>query len=151
MDDFIKADDWIKAVIPILESGMLVKIMPEGGSMLPFITGGRDYVFLKKIDRPIKRGDILLYRRETGNYVLHRVHHVNEKGIYMLGDAQRTLEGPLSPECVVAMCDEYIKKGRKKNNNSWDMKIKYNIWMWIKPLRAGLIKLNSWRRDWLHI
>lgn len=142
----INADEWIEKAKFLLEKGMEVKIKPQGLSMLPFIMGDRDDVILKKLTRPLKRGDIVLYRRPGGVYVLHRVHHVKESKLFMMGDSQDFIEGPIFTEQCVAMVETYYKKGVLKDNTKFSMRIKYTVWMWLRPFRWTLIKLNVWRR-----
>ena len=48
----------------------------SGNSMLPFLVHGRDTVYLSKLKRPVKKGDVLLYRRDSGAYILHRVYKI---------------------------------------------------------------------------
>ena len=58
-EEEISADVWIPELIKDMEKGMEVKLSPNGGSMLPFIVGGRDEVFLV-LPAQLKRGDVVL-------------------------------------------------------------------------------------------
>ena len=142
----IKADDWVGAILPLLNEGTSVKIKTEGGSMVPFITGGRDTVELIAPGSSLKRGDIVLIRRDSGKYVLHRLYKIKEDGYYILGDGEDFVEGPFSLEQIVAKSRFYYKNGKRKDNDSPDMKIKYTIWFWLRPVRGILIKLNTFKR-----
>jgi phage repressor protein C with HTH and peptisase S24 domain len=45
-----------------------------GSSMEPFLKGGRDRVTLVPPGaRPVRRGDVVLFQRDCGAFVLHRV------------------------------------------------------------------------------
>ena len=142
----IKADDWMGAVLPLLNEGKSVKIKTEGGSMAPFITGGRDMVEIMAPGPSLKRGDIVLIRRSGGKYVLHRLYKIKEDGYYILGDGEDFVEGPFSSDQIVAKSRYYYKKGKRKDNDSLDMKIKYTIWFWLRPVRGILIRLNNVKR-----
>ena len=142
----IKADDWVGAILPLLNEGKSIKIKTEGGSMVPFITGGRDTVELIAPGYSLKRGDIVLIRRDSGKYVLHRLYKIKEDGYYILGDGEDFVEGPFSLEQIVAKGRYYYKNWKRKNNDSLDMKIKYTIWFWLRPVRGILIKLNTFKR-----
>jgi len=133
----------LESFIPLIEAGKTVRLIPKGGSMVPFITGDRDIIELHSIDGAVKKGDIILYRRNTGMLVLHRVYRVDGNDYYMLGDGQTQIEGPISRTQFVAKCDIYYKKGVRKDNNSKAMKIKYSIWFVLLPLRPYLIRANS--------
>ena len=142
----IKADDWVGAVLPLLKEGKSVKIKPSGGSMVPFITGDRDMVEIKAIDATLKRGDIVLYRRDNGQYILHRIYRVKGEEYYLLGDSQNAVEGPIRREQIVAMSEIYYKDGVRKDNTKTSMRIKYTIWFWLRPVRGILIKINTFKR-----
>lgn len=142
----IKADDWVGAILPLLKEGKSVKIKPTGGSMVPFITGDRDMVEIKAVGPNLKRGDIVLYRRDNGQYILHRIFRVGSDGYYMLGDSQNWVEGPISPEQIVAQSEIYYKDGIRKDNSKVSMRIKYTVWFWLRPVRGILIKLNTFKR-----
>ena len=44
-----------------------------GNSMWPLLVGGRDMVRLARPDRCAQSGDIALYQKADGSYILHRV------------------------------------------------------------------------------
>ena len=56
------------------------KIPITGTSMNPYLVQGRDFVFIEKPVFPLEIGDIPLYRRDDGTFVLHRVVGKNENG-----------------------------------------------------------------------
>ena len=86
----------------LLREGAELPLVVSGGSMLPFLAPGRDSVLLKAPDRPLRRGDIVFYRRRNGMYVLHRLLRIRDGACWMVGDAQTLVEGPLSEDCICA-------------------------------------------------
>ena len=56
----------------ILQSGGEFRLFPQGTSMLPLLRQGVDSVVLRT-ENNIKKGDICLYQRNNGDFVLHRV------------------------------------------------------------------------------
>jgi signal peptidase I len=73
-----------------------VPVPVRGVSMRPFLRDG-DTAFLSPLPEKVKKGDILLFRRKNGQYVLHRVYGIREEGILiMLGDSQ-TMPEPVLP------------------------------------------------------
>ena len=81
----------------LLEDGKIIQIKPQGYSMYPLLLPGRDEVQIEKTDiTKVKRGDVLLYRRQEGILVLHRVYRRTKDGLYMVGDNQTEIEGPLA-------------------------------------------------------
>ena len=56
----------------VLEQNGSVVLTITGTSMYPTMLGGRDQVVLEKPDRALKRGDLPLYRRKNGQFILHK-------------------------------------------------------------------------------
>ena len=58
----------------LLEQGQTVTLQVTGISMMPLWMHRRDQVVLEHCQEgSLKNGDIVLYRRENGQYVLHRI------------------------------------------------------------------------------
>ena len=55
----------------IAEQGRLV-YTNEGDSMFPIIQP-RDLLVIEAVKEPLKVGDVPLYKRDSGQYVLHRI------------------------------------------------------------------------------
>ena len=106
-----------------------------GGSMCPFLIGGRDTVYLSRLTRPVHRGDAVLYRRRNGSYVFHRVYRVSEDGITMLGDAQTVPEPGIQPEQIIAIMTRAERKGKilAPGNFWWEFFEK--CWIRMVPIR----------------
>lgn len=139
--NLIKADDWVPAVLALTEKGKKIKIHPQGYSMYPFLASKRDEAVLMKPDREPRRGDVYLYRRTGGLHVLHRIHHIDENGgIYMLGDSQTWIEGPLLRSQLLAYMEGFVRKGKYISSDSKKYKFLYKTWMRIRPLRPAIIK-----------
>ena len=139
----IKADDWVPTILPFIQEGKIVRIVPHGFSMVPFMTGSRDEVNLVQIDGEIKRGDIVVYRRDNGVYVLHRIYKVRGNEYYLLGDAQTNIEGPLRREQIIAKVLSYYRKGKLITCQSKKEKFEYKLWFFLRPFRPMIIKLNN--------
>lgn len=115
----------------------------SGNSMSPFLIHGRDTVFLSRLTRSARRGDMLLYQRTNGSYVLHRVYAVTAEGYTMVGDAQTVLEKGIRPEQVIAIVTKVIRKGKCLEPGCfwWDFFEK--IWIRMVALRRPIWKLYS--------
>lgn len=123
-----------------------VKDLPltvTGSSMSPFLIHGRDTVYLSRLIRSARRGDVLLYRRDNGAYVLHRVYAVTEDGYTMVGDAQTELEHGIRPDQIIAIMTRATRKNKNLRPGSfwWDFFEK--TWIRILPLRCSVHKLYS--------
>ena len=76
---------WLDELMPLiserLSAGGSVRFSPHGTSMLPMLKDGRDQVVLSPLPDKLKKYDLPLYRRENGQYVLHRIVKVVPEGL----------------------------------------------------------------------
>ena len=68
----------------LMLEGREVTFTPLGNSMLPFIRGGKDAVRLRK-NPSVAIGDVILVRL-PGQYVLHRLIHMDGDRLTLMGD-----------------------------------------------------------------
>ena len=88
----------------VLESGGTFTLKPRGNSMRPTIIPGRDGVSIVRLEGQALLYDILLYKRQDGSFVLHRVAAIEKDGTYtMCGDYQVVLERGVRQEDVVGV------------------------------------------------
>lgn len=125
----------IPELLALLEQTPSVPLTISGYSMTPFLAHGRDTVFLSKVTRPLKKGDMILYRRTSGQYVLHRICRVHPDCFDLVGDAQTEIETGIRPEQVLAVVNTVRRKGRllKKGDFRWDFF--EHVWLRMIPLR----------------
>lgn len=115
----------------------------SGGSMTPFLVGGRDTVFLSRMERPLRRGDMVLYRRTGGAYVLHRIQRIEEDTLTMVGDAQTVLEPGVRREQVIAVVTRVERKGKLMGPGSFWWEFFARIWIRALPLRRPVMGLYN--------
>ena len=75
----------LAGVSEMLSEGHPVVISTKGGSMMPFIRGGKDSVELVRCDE-YKPYDIVLAEVLKGHYVLHRVFSIDGDKVVLKGD-----------------------------------------------------------------
>lgn len=100
----ISSEVWLAVLLPLLEDGYTLKLSPSGNSMYPFMVGGRDFVVLRHIgNRPVPRGAIVLYRRDNGMVILHRIYRRTANSYLLLGDNQTEIEYGIRPDQICAV------------------------------------------------
>ena len=120
-------------LLALLEQAESVPLVISGDSMDPFLVHGRDTVYLSKVCRPIKRGDMILYRRASGQYILHRVYEAKDDTLTLIGDGQVQLEPGIRREQVLALVSAVRRKDKllKPGSFLWDFYEK----VWIRVIR----------------
>lgn len=140
-----------------LDGGQEVVLTITGHSMSPFLRNKKDQVVLVACDpTALQPGDVPLYRRRNGKYILHRIVE-RDDGVSrtrfgedkplpsrcdslqytMLGDAQWQEEPNIAPDQIVAVATAFISRGKRwecdseayrRNRLRWHRKL------WLRPL-----------------
>lgn len=132
----------------LLREGKNICIKPQGYSMYPVLVPGRDEAIIEPVctDR-LKRGDVVLYRRDTGVtggiLVLHRIWKRKADGFYLVGDNQKEIEGPLRAEQIKGIMAGMKCKGRYTPVTNPMYRICTGIWLWLRPLRPFISKIAA--------
>lgn len=105
-------------IVGQLSKGGSVRFKPHGVSMLPFIRQESDEVTLVSPSGRLKRGDIAFYRRDNGQFVLHRVIKVLPSGYIMRGDHQIEREYGITDKNIIAVTKEVVRSGKVIRSNS---------------------------------
>jgi len=144
-NNYIMADDWVPIMTELMQEGKKVLLTPHGFSMYPLIVGDRDQVQVTKIYRKLRRGDIVLYRRDCGSYILHRIHHIDKKKndyeFYMIGDSQSDVEGPINEKQIKALAEIIIRKNRRINVNNILYRFFSESWLLLRVYRVYLLRI----------
>ena len=111
--------------------------------MSPFLIHGRDTVYLSRLTRPARRGDVLLYRRDNGAYVLHRVYAVKAEGYTMVGDAQTELEPGIRPDQIIAIVTQATRKDKDLRPGDFWWDFFETTWLRFLPMRRPIHKLYT--------
>lgn len=140
----VKSDILFPLVIECLSNGQKARITVTGNSMSPFLKEIRDSVELAgtQFDH-IKRGDIVLIRRLTGAYVLHRVLRKKKDCFFMVGDAQQWIEGPLKPDQLIAKVTKVWRKGKEIECERLLWKIPALLWLRLRAYRGFMFRFYS--------
>ena len=100
-------------MFPLIEatiaSGSSVNLKISGYSMYPLVVSRRDSVLLVKADS-IKVGDVPLYKRSDGSYILHRIVGKKHGAFVTMGDYETKKEYPVNPEQIVAKAAGFYRK-----------------------------------------
>ena len=131
------------ALLELLEVTEPVPLVISGDSMTPFLAPGRDTVYLSNIRQPLRRGDMVLYRRNSGDYILHRIYRPEGETYTMVGDAQNWLEPGIRRDQILAQVTAVRRKEKLlcKGSFWWDFFEK--VWIRMVPLRPAVMAVYT--------
>lgn len=109
-------------------------VRTKGKSMEPLLKENVTHVVLRKVDGRLKKGDLALYRRAGGQYVLHRIIKVFPEGYGARGDNTYALE--FVAEEQIAGCAVRICRGNRSVDVT-DLRYRLYVVFWngIYPVR----------------
>lgn len=122
-----------------LVRGQTVRFSPRGTSMLPMLRQGLDTVTLSPAPERLRKFDLPLYRRENGQYVLHRVIRAGSAYTCM-GDNQFAPEPGVGHDQVIALVTAFSRDGREYSVHSPAYWFYCRLWHFSRPVR------RLWRR-----
>ncbi len=130
----------VQLSLPVLEEGRLVKFTVVGNSMYPIFRSNIERVTVRKAEK-VRKYDVILYRRDDGDYVLHRVVGKGKLGYKLCGDNQLAVEYPVRDENVIAVMTSFERNGREVRADSMWYRAYSFVWCLFIPLRPSIFKI----------
>lgn len=115
----------------------------KGDSMLPLIKEGRDLLVIEKTNGRLKRFDVPLYKRDTGQYVLHRIVKVRQNDYVICGDNRANMEYGITDRHIIGVLTAVIRNGKELSVNSTKYKLYVYLWYLLFPFRFVFIKAQN--------
>ena len=132
---------YVSMLRDLVNEGKECRLLISGSSMAPFLVHERDSILFSKPDRELRRGDMVFYQRDNGQFVMHRILHVKPEGLYIIGDAQTEVEGPVRPEQVFALVTKVNRKGKWVGPGNFWWWFFSTVWLRLFPIRRLILKL----------
>ena len=133
----------------LLKEGNNLNIKPQGYSMYPVLIPGRDEAIIEPVKgKKLRRGDVVLYRRDKnvengGILVLHRIWKVKTDGIYLVGDNQKEIEGPLRQDQMKGIMVGMNRKGKYIPVTNPVYRVATGGWLMLRPVRPYIAKVAA--------
>lgn len=145
--------EYVSVLRELVQEGREVSLLVSGSSMSPFLAHQRDYIYFKEPDRELRKGDMVFYQRRSGQFVMHRIWKVKNGKYYMVGDAQREIEGPLDLDQIFALITKVQRKGKWIEPGNFWWEFFEHVWINIVPARRvfvrayGIVyKVKNWKK-----
>lgn len=113
-----------------LDSNGEVSFISPGTSMLPTIRDRKDTVTLVRPQGKLKKGDVPFYRRDNGQYILHRIIYVNGDTYVTRGDNQWTNEYNVTDDQIIGVLKSIERSGKIYSVEDK----KYKLYLLLLPL-----------------
>ncbi|GEM_PF-1341672 len=94
----------------IAEQGRLI-YTNVGDSMFPVIRE-RDLLIIEAVKEPLKVGDVPLYKRDSGQYVLHRIVAIKKGKYSMKGDNRTFIEKGITDKHIIGVLTGIVRNGK---------------------------------------
>lgn len=132
--------EYVSMLRELTEEGKEVSMVISGSSMSPFLIHARDLICFKKPDRELRRGDMVFYQRDSGQYVMHRICKVRPEGYYIVGDAQKEIEGPVRRDQIFALITKVRRKGKWMEPGDFWWEFFARVWIRMIPIRQWIVQ-----------
>ena len=111
-----------------------------GSSMRPLIRQGRDLMVIEPVKGRLKRLDVPLYRRGSGQYVLHRIISVKPDSYVICGDNCWKPEYGISDRQVIGVLTAVVRDGKIVPVTDLRLRLYAHLWCDFFPLRAFILR-----------
>lgn len=111
-----------------------------GDSMRPLIRQDRDILIIEKPRGRLKKYDVPLYKRDSGQYVLHRVLKVRENDYVICGDNRYSKEYGITDRHIIGVLTAVVRDGKEIPITDWRYRLYVHLWYDLFPIRAFIFK-----------
>ena len=137
----------LEQLIPLitdeLSAGRSVCFSPSGKSMLPMLREGMDSVVLSPLPDKLKKYDLPLYRRTSGQYTLHRVIKTGDT-YTCIGDNQYYKETGLYHDQMIALVTSFYRNGKEISTRNFFYQVYCRFWHYSRPIRYFIKRATHW-------
>lgn len=130
------------------EKGVLV-YTNVGTSMRPLIRQGKDVMIISSLDklgRDLRKMDVPLYKRDSGQYVLHRIIKVTKDGYVIRGDNTYSNEYGVTDSQILGVLSGIIRNGKEISLNSFGYKVYSYFWLYTYYIRKVVVWMKRKNR-----
>ena len=108
--------------------------------MMPLIRQGRDLMVISgKPSGRLKKYDVPLYRRDNGQYVLHRILKVRDNDYVICGDNRWNREYGITDEQMIGVLSAVIRNGKTVSVTDRKYLLYVHLWCDLFYLRALIL------------
>lgn len=114
-----------------------------GDSMLPLIREGRDLLIIERVSGRLKKYDVPLYKRDSGQYVLHRILRVRDGDYVICGDNRYKKEYGITDRHIIGVLTGVVRDGKTVSVTDKKYRIYVHLWCGFFPVRAFVLRVRD--------
>lgn len=115
----------------------------RGDSMMPLLRENRDLIHIRKPQGRCRKYEVPLYKRDSGQYVLHRILKVRKEDYVICGDNRCHREYGITDRHIIGVLEGVTRDGKYIPVTDRKYRMYVHFWCDLFYLRAGII----WMRD----
>ncbi|MGM9664493.1 MAG: S24/S26 family peptidase [Eubacteriales bacterium] len=120
-----------------------------GDSMMPLIKQGRDLLIISAINGRLKKYDVPLYKRDSGQYVLHRILKVRKDDYVICGDNRWQREYGITDRHIIGVLTGVVRGGKEISVNDKRYRFYVHLWCDFFYVRAFILMVKHYiKRLW---
>lgn len=131
-------DAALSLIKELLASNKTVTISVKGTSMRPFYVDGKTQVTLSLPLSTFRKLDVVLFERENGQMVLHRVVKIQPNGLVIQGDALKNKDF-VKPDQVVGVVLRHERNGKVHSGRGFWYLSLVRLWVLLGFARRPLL------------
>ena len=124
------------------ENGKLI-YTNRGNSMMPLIKEGRDLLIIEPVHGRLKKYDVPLYRRDSGQYVLHRILKVRAHDYVICGDNRHVKEYGITDRHIIGVLTGIVRDGKTVSVTDRTYRLYVHLWCDCFPVRALILRTRG--------
>ncbi len=117
-----------------------------GDSMMPLLRERRDLLIIERPHGRLKKYDVPLYKRDSGQYVLHRIVKVRNDGYVLCGDNRCCREYGITDRHIIGVLTGFVRDGRTYSVTDWPYRLYVRVWCGLFYPRMVVLKAKSFLR-----
>lgn len=120
-----------------------------GDSMLPLIRQGRDLLIISAVNGRLKKYDVPLYKRDSGQYVLHRILKVRADDYVICGDNRWQREYGITDRHIIGVLTGIVRDGKEISVTDKRYRLYVHLWCDFFYVRAFILMVKHYIKRWL--
>ena len=121
----------LKNILPVIDemlySGGKVTFTTNGASMQPILKSGDSVTLIKANE--YKNGDVVLFRKEDGKFILHRIIRIRGNEVLTQGDSLSSIDEPIDKSKILGKAIAFIGENKTVYENEPSYKLYKLIYM----------------------